>query len=168
MQDDDRPLFERPLEELLPPLPPRERFDTSGYRDGSGRSSEELVAIARLQKRLVVVFLSVVAAGFALGILLFLLAASGVEESVTTPLAFGGYLLVILPLQLTMFVIWLLLAIKLFQPVTVVLLVVLIFPCGLGVVSLIITVVRSTTVLREHGIRVGLLGAKKSDLPKVN
>ncbi len=105
--------------------------------------------------------------GFLLGFVMFLAAASGADEQVTTVLALGSYLLVILPLQLALFVTWLLLSVKLFRPMTVALLVVLTFACGLGLVSLIVTVVRATAVLREHGIRVGLLGARRADLPNV-
>jgi hypothetical protein len=167
VKDDDRPLFEKPLNQLLPPLPRREAADTARHGDNSRRSPEELVAIARLQKRLILVVLLSLLSGFLLGCLMTLAAASGGDESVTTALVLGSYLLVILPLQIVLFVTWLLLSVKLFRPTTVALLVVLIFACGLGVVSVLVTVVRATAVLREYGIRVGLLGARKADLPRV-
>lgn len=164
---EDRPLFEKPLNQLLPPLPRREESTAAGYGDTSRRSPEELVAIARWQKRMILAVILLLLSGFLLGCLMFLAAASGADEQVTTVLALGSYLLVILPLQLALFVTWLLLSVKLFRPMTVALLVVLTFACGLGLVSLIVTVVRATAVLREHGIRVGLLGARRADLPNV-
>lgn len=168
MKDDDRPLFEKPLNQLLPPLPRREESTAAGYGDTSRRPPEEVVAIARWQKRMILVVLLLLLSGFLLGCLMFLAAAGGADEQVMTVLALGGYLVVILPLQLFLFVTWLILSLKLFRPTTVALLLVLMFACGLGVVSLIVTVVRATAVLREYGIRVGLLGARKADLPKVD
>ncbi len=72
-----------------------------------------------------------------------------------------------LALVITLTVFLILLAVKLFEPPSVALLLVMHFVCGLGLISLLIVNARATRTLRRNGIRVGFLGVRAADLRKL-
>lgn len=166
MKDDDRPLFEKPLNQLLPPPPRRESSAAASYGDTSRRSPEELVAIARLQKQSLLLYALFIPIAILFAVFVPLVSQSGSGELTVAVLAV--WVVILTGFSVTGLVLMILLAVKLFRPTTLALLLVLHFTCGLGaLVTLLIVNGRATRVLREHGIRVGLLGAKKADLRNV-
>jgi hypothetical protein len=166
VKDDDRPLFEKPLDQLLRPLPRREGYDTAGYRDGGGRTPDELVAIAHLQKRLLLTFVLPLLLGIPLAVLMPLVSQGGSGE-VGVAVAVV-WVVTLLGFTVARLVFLILLALKLFRPISLAWLLALEFTCGFGaLVTLLVVNGRATRTLRDHGIRVGLFGAKRADLPKV-
>lgn len=167
MKDDDRPLFEKPLDQLLRPLPPRDGFDTGGYRDGSGRTPEELLAIARLQKGLLLTFIIPLILSVPLILFVVLVPRDG-SGDVASAVVMVAWIVILLGIGFARLVFLVLLALKMFRPITLAWLLALEFTSGFGaLVTLLVVNGRATRTLRENGIRVGLLGARKEDLPKV-
>jgi hypothetical protein len=166
--DDDRPLFQKPLDELLPPDPPKQRFS---IKDTSRRvydlPARELVAIARLQKWLLITF----SIPFILFFIAIMIAIATPREGVwgsVLAVFLIAIMAIILGVIIARIVFMILLAVKLFQPTSLALLIVLEVICGLGVVTLLIVNARATATLRRNDIRVGFFGAKVADLPKID
>lgn len=166
MPDDDRPLFEKPLDELLPPDPPKQQFSIKNTsRKVYDLPERELVAIARLQKWMLICF--VVPLPLMLGAGLIALGAP--RDSAAAVIAGVSILIGVICLGVAVadYVVRVMLLIKLFQPMTVVLFICLDWLCGAGVITLLIINARASATLKRNGIRVGLFGARNSDLPKI-
>ncbi len=157
----DGPLFERPLDELLPathraaPRPARSA-PTAGPETVRDRPDVELVAIARYQKWLIRVIL-----------LQILIAAGWVTAAILTDqmdgpsappiMVFGG--VATLTFSLVTLGVAFALTSKLHGQTTTLGLCRLFLGGGVLAVN-----GRATTELRRNGIRVGLLGARRADL----
>ena len=166
MSDDDRPLFERPLDALLPPDKPPQRFSIKNTsRKVYDLPDTELVAIARLQKWMLICFL----VPFLLFLAACLIAFGARRDGAGSVVAVVSILMGGLGLALAVasYVFRIMLLVKLFQPRTVALFICLDLLCGAGVITLLIINGRATSTLKRNGIRVGLFGARNSDLPKV-
>ena len=164
---DDEPLFEKPLDKLLPPSrrsrPYRERED---YSRESHLSAKELMAIARLQKwslRACLVYVVVVVCY----IVAALAAPSAGDPRAVMTVSAVIVAVVAIPSALAMTVLMILLAVNLFRTSSFVLLLILHFACGLGLISLAIVNTRATNTLRRNGVRVGFFGVRKGDMRKL-
>jgi hypothetical protein len=164
----ERPLFEEPLDELLPPsqdpVPPRWFADPTA---GPGavvreRPDAELVAIGRHQKwliRIILLHVLVAVGGIAVPVL------SGwpgrATDALPVVLVVGAVGVV---LGIAALVLVYLLASKLYGPEVAVLVgLSQLIPC-VGLVVLLVVNARATAELRRNGLRVGLLGARRADL----
>ena len=187
MPDDDRPLFEKPLEELLPPDQPK-AVSKERERQVYDLPERELVAIARYQQWMLVCITLQVVLPLALFALVLGVRREGAEAAV------GITTLVLTTLALAAwaarFVLMMFLAVRLLNPGVVAFLLfveillsgsagVLFHPfgpsftcfaelfCFLGVTASLVVNARATSTLKRNGIRVGLLGARTADLPRV-
>jgi len=164
---DDEPLFEKPLDKLLPPSRRirsyGERYD---YSRDSRLSAKELLAIARLQKwslRACLVYVGAVVCYIVAG----LVASIAGDPRVVMPVLAVIVAVVAIPSAIAMTVLMIMLAVKLFRTSSFVLLLILHFGCGLGLISLAIVNTRATNTLRQNGVRVGFLGVRKADIKKL-
>jgi len=171
---DNQPLFGKPIEDILPEDPARARRSASPppFESASrDRSADDLLAIARYQRWMMVCVLVHV-----LAVLMFPLAAI-MEMEGNQPdeknkgvvlLIFGLVMILVGVFALVLQVIFLLLALKLYSPVTAVLLFVGMGLLCVGVIIILVVNHRATSVLRSNGIRVGLLGARRKDLERLD
>ena len=165
MPDDDRPLFEKPLEDQLPPDQPKVAQEPRENRDFD-LPPRELVAIARLQKQLLSLIVLYLLAGVMVG---------GVAAAMQLTLKDGsGIALGVLVMSAFALVVWVLelivsyrLACRLYPDSALALLLLSCFVRCLGVVVLLVLNAKATSTLRRNGIRVGLYGVREADLPKL-
>jgi len=164
------PLFERPLDEMLPPpQPPRRPQVFSDPTTGPGsvvreRPDAELLAIAWGQKWLIRIFLLHVLLGVGAISVGTLLERTGrpPDRLVFALFLCFGVAGAILSIAAIVFVV--LIASKLHGAGTAALLGVCQFlPC-VGLIILLVVNAEATNELGRNGIRVGLLGARRSDL----
>lgn len=187
MPDDDRPLFEKPLDDLLPADPPKPVPKEREQRVYD-LPAKELVVIARYQQWMLACISLQVVLPLALFALMLGVRREGAEVAV------GVIALVVTALALmswaARFVLMMILAVRLLNPGVVVFLLfaevllsgsagVLFHPfgpsftcfaelfCFLGVAASLVVNARATSTLKRNGIRVGLLGARTADLPRV-
>ncbi|AMV25598.1 hypothetical protein VT84_14470 [Gemmata sp. SH-PL17] len=162
----DGPLFERPLDELLPathraaPRPARSA-PTAGPETVRDRPDVELVAIARYQKWLIRVILLqiLIAAGWVTAAIL----TDQMDGPSAPPIVVFGIVAAVI-LSLVALGVMIALASMLYSRTTAVALGLCQFLVGGGTILLCVVNVRATAELRRNGIRVGLLGARRSDL----
>jgi hypothetical protein len=165
---DDRPLFEKDLEDILPtelqkrPIPRRSRPPGPPVWV---LPFAELRAIAQLQRLLVLVFGATLVAGLIGAALGFGLTQAQVEKGITITVLASA--VVIGTLQLATSVLIVLLGSRVFSGgVFVVVLLGGFVPC-LAPVMLLIVNGQATAILRSNGIRVGFFGARSADVKRV-
>jgi hypothetical protein len=123
--------------------------------DQAELSRDALRNVATYQKAILLCILA--------NIVVWIVAVS--TQTVLPPVLQVLLLLVILAVSVTATVFVFLLATQVYSTGMGVLLGILtLFPC-IGLLTLLIINSKATTVLRKHGIRVGFLGAKTSDIP---
>ncbi len=165
---DDRPLFERPLDDILP-AELRKRPHDHQLRQYSPepvtRSEDDLRSIARLQRLLVMTFGAMLLTG-AIGAAL----ASGLgmaEAKAGVTVVVVASAVAISVLQLVAAVLILLLSARLFSGGVLVLVLLGGFVPCLSLVMLLVVNAQATAVLRANGIRVGFFGARWADVELV-
>jgi FtsH-binding integral membrane protein len=167
--EDDRPLFEKPLDELLPPDPPKQRFSVSfsdTRRRVYDRPEAELVAIARLQKQLlglIVLYLAAAVVFVAVAVFMRLTLQDGSELGRAIGVM-ALFAVVIWGLEL---IVLYRLARQLHPESAVIILLISFFVRCAGGILLLVLNWEASSILKRNGIRVGLFGARTADLPTV-
>lgn len=162
------PLFEKPLDDMLPAARPPVR--PRAFSDPTARPSSilweqpevDLPAIARDQKWIILVILLYLLLVAGTIVLISILDRSvGDDERFLYAVAVGA---VGITLSAAAIFLVILLAAKLYGPTTAVLLGLCQFVPDAGLIVLLVVNARATTVLRRNGVRIGLLGARRADL----
>jgi hypothetical protein len=162
----NQPLFEVPLEKLLPPLPEKPKLATLRKVATRDRSPTQLLTIARMQSRQLAFFLLAVLYFVAAYVGLFALGANGADEllvDTATVVAVGVNVLLVGVLLFT----FIRLVVQVYDVGGIALMALLVL-MGLSLLALVLVHFRANAVLQRNGIKVGVFGAKANSLMEID
>ena len=163
---DDRPLFEKPLGDLVPETAKRSAPRAEAPLTNLDTSADALLAIGRGQRRLILWVLIGILYRLACLAVIFALGGPAIDTPVGVALVavtVGGGLAI----DIVGLVVFVRFVGRLYPTLVSIVLVLLLLGC-LGLLVVLVVNVRATRILTRNGIRVGLLGARSADLDRLD